>query len=231
MGRWPLAAAGSSPLARGLRQARRIHHQQGRIIPARAGFTRPGWRRLLRPADHPRSRGVYWDLWSWRHLKTGSSPLARGLRGSRPRILILVRIIPARAGFTLGPRTGSGTRSDHPRSRGVYGVSGCVRPRVDGSSPLARGLPWEAYDDSAGRGIIPARAGFTRPRPWRAPGGTDHPRSRGVYRRKTSWSTSDRGSSPLARGLHWCHPLVRRRPRIIPARAGFTRRPTAAAPP
>ena len=39
---------GSSPLARGLRQARRIHHQQGRIIPARAGFTRPHWRRAGR---------------------------------------------------------------------------------------------------------------------------------------------------------------------------------------
>mgnify|MGYP000924237147 CR=1 FL=1 len=50
---------GSSPLARGLRQAALRLGDDGRIIPARAGFTEerepgPAGRR-----DHPRSRGVY----------------------------------------------------------------------------------------------------------------------------------------------------------------------------
>ena len=50
-------------------------------------------------------------------------------------------------------------------------------------------------------GIIPARAGFTaRPH---GPGrrGSDHPRSRGVYWRRSGAWLSPPGSSPLARGL------------------------------
>ena len=52
---------------------------------------------------------------------------------------------------------------------------------ADGSSPLARGLHGgiDAFFDK--RGIIPARAGFTRGRLKSAAGGRDHPRSRGVY--------------------------------------------------
>ena len=50
---------GSSPLARGLRAPRQDVLRGGRIIPARAGFTK--WVRSGRPlaTDHPRSRGVY----------------------------------------------------------------------------------------------------------------------------------------------------------------------------
>ena len=71
---------GSSPLARGLRDAVHVADPADRIIPARAGFTQIG--RLIE---------VRVD---------GSSPLARGL-------LVLLGdgweddgIIPARAGFT-----------------------------------------------------------------------------------------------------------------------------------
>ena len=78
-----------------------------------------------------------------------------------------------------------------------------------------------------GWGIIPARAGFTSSTwllPCRLP---DHPRSRGVYGRGHPAGGAPSGSSPLARGLHvhdaeHCHAL-----RIIPARAGFTRRTIA----
>ena len=73
-----------------------------------------------------------------------------------------------------------------------------------------------------GRGIIPARAGFTRTAPGATAAAPDHPRSRGVYREPPRPSCPACGSSPLARGLRrecceggaggW----------IIPARAGFT---------
>ena len=71
-----------------------------RIIPARAGFTTGGRSTGLRLRDHPRSRGVYTSKNTLVLLPEGSSPLARGLH-LRPRNGgAIVRIIPARAGFT-----------------------------------------------------------------------------------------------------------------------------------
>ena len=75
-----------------------------------------------------------------------------------------------------------------------------------------------------GRGIIPARAGFTRPALGRAPCPADHPRSRGVYRSMSLSMSPTGGSSPLARGLPLRKASRDRRERIIPARAGFTPR-------
>ena len=70
---------GSSPLARGLPAGLTRLGGGHRIIPARAGFTsreRPG---AVRPADHPRSRGVYPLPARTASAASGSSPLARGL--------------------------------------------------------------------------------------------------------------------------------------------------------
>ena len=49
--------------------------------------------------------------------------------------------------------------------------------------------------------IIPARAGFTYPQSTDKVDRKDHPRSRGVYRRRPRRRFQLRGSSPLARGL------------------------------
>ena len=152
--------------------------------------------------DHPRSRGVY-DTVTARVLPLcGSSPLARGLRGSpsfsRPR----TGIIPARAGFTFG--------------------FALTHWYPSGSSPLARGLLYAAYVFPDATRIIPARAGFTT---WHTIVGNDrrdHPRSRGVYRKIRSTASNMRGSSPLARGLLPERVAEDLDDRIIPARAGFT---------
>ena len=111
---------GSSPLARGLLLVGRPSYYERRIIPARAGFTsgprhRPGDRQ-----DHPRSRGVYRQRRSCARFGAGSSPLARGLPFERRGGHLLLRIIPARAGFTYWRWTGTRPQTDHPRSRGVY---------------------------------------------------------------------------------------------------------------
>ena len=91
---------GSSPLARGLRAGAGAGPVEGRIIPARAGFTRQH-SRLSTPAwDHPRSRGVYDGVVPGQEPGLGSSPLARGLRPQRSTPQPDRRIIPARAGFT-----------------------------------------------------------------------------------------------------------------------------------
>ena len=111
-------------------------------------------------------------------------------------------IIPARAGFTNPFHITLEGRTDHPRSRGVYGPATVSKLIQVGSSPLARGLPGpEVVGLKQGR-IIPARAGFTRCTIRLHYLSPDHPRSRGVYARP--------GAADL---IGWG---------IIPARAGFT---------
>ena len=93
--------AGSSPLARGLPALVEAERAARGIIPARAGFTpwgSPRWRPFR---DHPRSRGVYVCISGHLTRKIGSSPLARGLLTTVPNYAVIIRIIPARAGFTL----------------------------------------------------------------------------------------------------------------------------------
>ena len=189
---------GSSPLARGL-----LHHEGAAsallgIIPARAGFT-------------------------------------------FVRLFDVVGIIPARAGFTrnhrlrrpVGPdhprsrgvysrRSSMGAALDHPRSRGVYRPASRTSPSRAGSSPLARGLPGGEVLRAARRGIIPARAGFTRGQRGARSEPGDHPRSRGVYPPTPIGGCRSWGSSPLARGLHGVGDELERGVGIIPARAGFT---------
>ena len=197
--------AGSSPLARGLHAHLHDPRPSPRIIPARAGFTRPSASDVTLISDHPRSRGVYSTTPATPPSPAGSSPLARGLRMGRTRQAMVMGIIPARAGFT-------GRRLEPPAA-------------ANGSSPLARGLRREVRRREADQRIIPARAGFTAFRRWPAPRWRDHPRSRGVYGRTEAGLRSPRGSSPLARGL--LQPVLSAvwTGRIIPARAGFTRRP------
>ena len=219
----PLPCGGSSPLARGLHPSCPRRHRGVGIIPARAGFT-PRRRRDGRGGeDHPRSRGVYMnDRLRWQgHL--GSSPLARGL----PRVEGDAdgggRIIPARAGFTRRSGSTPPWRTDHPRSRGVYDLKTSNSIHGSGSSPLARGLRTGPGARAAWAGIIPARAGFTRQGAVGHGQARDHPRSRGVYMEPWRGTSVQVGSSPLARGLPTPPRPWRTSPRIIPARAGFTR--------
>ena len=175
------AMLGSSPLARGLRVVMTDRCGGDGIIPARAGFTARVTR--LRPLrrDHPRSRGVYSPDDGRAHVWAGSSPLARGLRSVVSRRTSRRRIIPARAGFTHSLLLLIRFLRDHPRSRGVYPPRMGRLIRFEGSSPLARGLQHRRPHLHRSRGIIPARAGFTRWRPNGAGRVWDHPRSRGVY--------------------------------------------------
>ena len=221
---------GSSPLARGLLGADQSWTTPARIIPARAGFTSSPPTAREREEDHPRSRGVYTAHELTLALSPGSSPLARGLPPSLPNKPECVRIIPARAGFTLPPQVCLPHHTDHPRSRGVYWTPLPARPTSQGSSPLARGLRVVVDDEADVPGIIPARAGFTPLRPVEHGPAADHPRSRGVYAGYQAGATPGGGSSPLARGLR--PPQGRRLHRqwIIPARAGFTRRSAAPGP-
>ena len=199
----PCALPGSSPLARGLLAGGGDDHPPMWIIPARAGFTGGGLRTCGTDRDHPRSRGVY--------------------LAPRLRMHYGLRIIPARAGFTYDDALTALDAQDHPRSRGVYRMRPHTAPWRGGSSPLARGLPECVRVSSRDGGIIPARAGFTPGARGGRRADRDHPRSRGVYVTPTMPSSTQTGSSPLARGLLRLAPLRPVIGGIIPARAGFTR--------
>ena len=196
------SALGSSPLARGLQIGRQIISVERRIIPARAGFTN--------------------DLLDPEQQYSGSSPLARGLHPRVAGSTVTAGIIPARAGFTSRATCPPTISTDHPRSRGVYLSPTRSERSRPGSSPLARGLPHAGAAADAEGGIIPARAGFTRRGRSTSCPSSDHPRSRGVYRRILMELCLARGSSPLARGLPVGGAGLEDRGGIIPARAGFT---------
>ena len=117
--------------------------------------------------------------------------------------------------------TGGGF-GDHPRTRGVYGITVPSGAEDPGSSPHARGLPGPRHRHSAGGRIIPARAGFTGMIPDRPSKRGDHPRTRGVYIVTIPSGTDCTGSSPHARGLPGLYPPFDHVWGIIPARAGFT---------
>ena len=155
-----------------------------RIIPARAGFTTRTGPAPTCPWDHPRTRGVYACARELAATWTGSSPHARGLltrgrslpdwSGSSPHARGLQallghrhhrpRIIPARAGFTDYGQPALSDDADHPRTRGVYDRLPLASSCRIGSSPHARGLRPHEPRLPAARGIIPARAGFTKRR-------------------------------------------------------------------
>ena len=156
-------------------------------------------------------------------MSVGSSPLARGLLSLVSELPQRTRIIPARAGFTRRGRRLSGSRRDHPRSRGVYPPSCPTASCAPGSSPLARGLRRPSPSRRARTRIIPARAGFTGRQRRHGDRGGDHPRSRGVYEQAARPAYRNQGSSPLARGLPKWKATPPGVSGIIPARAGFTR--------
>ena len=194
-------SAGSSPLARGLLACGWPPERWTRIIPARAGFTVLWDPVFLGAEDHPRSRGVYSMRSPKRIAGLGSSPLARGLLVVRSCAVLLLGIIPARAGFTTGPLRPCSAAWDHPRSRGVYSRMLTSSRPVSGSSPLARGLLVGRFAPDWDARIIPARAGFTALLRRVRARSLDHPRSRGVYTTPTPIWRTTWGSSPLARGL------------------------------
>ena len=114
------AVLGSSPLARGAQVGKDEPHRFRGIIPARAGSTLLCDRGRPVDQDHPRSRGEHRAASRLHRACVGSSPLARGALSDRTIDVLVVGIIPARAGSTPDSPTLQETDSDHPRSRGEH---------------------------------------------------------------------------------------------------------------
>ena len=176
-----VGSPGSSPLARGTQILRQSTHSGPRFIPARAGNTRWQRPRRMRSTVHPRSRGEHLCSLPMSVSRDGSSPLARGTLGERPRVGPHRRFIPARAGNTAEPRTGDGGPPVHPRSRGEHRSCWLVAIPDDGSSPLARGTRGGHELVEAVARFIPARAGNTDMIAGCVTPTSVHPRSRGEH--------------------------------------------------
>ena len=215
---------GSSPRVRGKRL--RTSDQDGlvRLIPARAGKTRRRRGRGGRRRAHPRACGE--NVKAVRRIPTllGSSPRVRGKQHRAVKSRRGRGLIPARAGKTPGARPDRPIQPAHPRACGenARGYTG-HKPRT-GSSPRVRGKHQAPQLRGQGPGLIPARAGKTRRTLigyWLPQA---HPRACGENTGLAGWGQARAGSSPRVRGKPARRPHRGHRPRLIPARAGKTRR-------
>ena len=134
------------------------------------------------------------------------------------------RIIPARAGPTIGHVQRIVLGADHPRSCGANYCLSLGTLHKGGSSPLVRGQPGGAATVLNLERIIPARAGPTARLKNSIPQHEDHPRSCGANVFHGFSFLPAFGSSPLVRGQLTGIPEQEYSRRIIPARAGPTKR-------
>ena len=195
---------GSSPLARGTRGLCVLKYPLVRLIPARAGNTLFICSHTPSTAAHPRSRGEHHFTHYGCRRDRGSSPLARGTLLLVLADALLSRLIPARAGNTLGIAGLPASDAAHPRSRGEHTGKLNASPVIFGSSPLARGTPLPSFLLDQHTRLIPARAGNTVGRCSFRLLLTAHPRSRGEHTESLSMRRIGAGSSPLARGTLQC---------------------------
>ena len=192
---------GSSPLARGTPRMRIALNVRSRLIPARAGNTRPTVENVTPWTAHPRSRGEH-DVDAMHHcIHLGSSPLARGTLDGAHRWDQAKRLIPARAGNTaLIPLIIWVVSGSSPLARGTLRRTASAHRRVL-AHPRSRG---EHKKDTRPLAVfvwlIPARAGNTQAGRSTKSESRAHPRSRGEHTRAGVLPFLVFGSSPLARG-------------------------------
>ena len=109
------------------------------IIPAYAGNTPDGFRRIVRAGDHPRVCGEHCRAFRQLRRNTGSSPRMRGTHDNFADSVAQMGIIPAYAENTVAAWRGSLPRRDHPRVCGEHTSSGLFHIVTPGSSPRMRG--------------------------------------------------------------------------------------------
>ena len=235
---------GSSPRVRGKRPVEHVRGSHTRIIPARAGQTTGAVVVAAHNADHPRACGANRLLAYATRWAAGSSPRVRGKLGGLRVGVVQRRIIPARAGQTeQGRRQGKKARiiparagqtlrnhgipdqrTDHPRACGANDRNHSTTRSASGSSPRVRGKQMAALREELIRRIIPARAGQTAVLRSTQMARPDHPRACGANPGCSASRRASCGSSPRVRGKPSGSHSRTARGRIIPARAGQTRR-------
>ena len=132
-----------------------------RNIPACAGKTTPNRGCTPQSTEHPRVRGENHRKAQGLTTPYGTSPRARGKLYLAEDKQQEFRNIPACAGKTLVGKMGSVFDEEHPRVRGENSSRVSSWVKISGTSPRARGKPYDYKD--AGQTIrnIPACAGKT----------------------------------------------------------------------
>ena len=237
-----LCTTGSSPHARGARNAVMEQDKAYGIIPACAGSTLVRRRTTSSPRDHPRMRGEHGGDSDFKNDYGGSSPHARGAHPARHEPRARRGIIPACAGSTRCRSTPPSACWDHPRMRGEHSMhQDWILPRWGssphtrgarqsarhgvaprGSSPHARGALIRRVSIMSAAGIIPACAGSTSTCIRESATAGDHPRMRGEHVLRGTMQADDMGSSPHARGAREAPDACLTLGGIIPACAGST---------
>ena len=135
-------------------------------------------------------------------------------------------IIPARAGSSQPYSMSCRCLGDHPRVCGEQLMDEIKLKPCPGSSPRARGAVNGAYGARCHVGIIPARAGSSRPIRTSGCAIWGHPRVCGEQSRFRSSAPLRSGSSPRVRGAAGAGVLLGCADGIIPACAGSSLRAT-----
>ena len=180
---------------------------------------------------HPRS-GQAWQR------DATSSPRERGSSGQQRHVRDPVRVVPARAGVILHPRTDRPSLNRRPRASGGHPSSTPPTRNSPASSPRERGSSDRACVNTTRSGVVPARAGVIPPRCPVSPRRSCRPRASGGHPVEhvvvaTSYMSSprERGSSVALGGLIYVATVVPARAGVIRCRSSATassrRRPRA----
>ena len=222
---------GSSPRGRGKHGVQVARSFCERLIPARAGKTVTGRASSARHGAHPRAGGENRYVRVAAIACMGSSPRGRGKQRRLFRAPLPRRLIPARAGKTDAANDEGVCWPAHPRAGGENVKVRVLTPYEGGSSPRGRGKQKADAEALKQFRLIPARAGKTRSTPTDPWSCQAHPRAGGEnYERKTGQPITA-GSSPRGRGKPDEGTLCVVSVRLIPARAGKTKRATRRAQP
>ena len=213
---------GSSPRVRGKLPRRRGAAAPHRLIPARAGKTSALTLVASLTRAHPRACGENIACPFWVVLSEGSSPRVRGKLRWRFLLVGFPGLIPARAGKTQRHRPPPGHGRAHPRACGENGLAVGGSSGASGSSPRVRGKRLMVKSSVADSGLIPARAGKTRPPHQARRRQRAHPRACGENHEHARMNPFARGSSPRVRGKRVSGWWRRGVSGLIPARAGKT---------
>ncbi len=171
-----------------------------RFIPAGAGNTAAGRKRVASRAVHPRRCGEH-DKSAVNPLnRLGSSPQVRGTRNKNAYHPASRRFIPAGAGNTNKPQRCATVFPVHPRRCGEHAPSSSSLSAEAGSSPQVRGTPQTPLRRRRSLRFIPAGAGNTPSAIHSYLICSVHPRRCGEHCLFHHPSSSRHGSSPQVRG-------------------------------
>ena len=176
-----LESSGSSPWARGTHSVFPMPIASGRFIPVGTGNTFEVADEPPPTTVHPRGHGEHLNNDSTSLPYCGSSPWARGTRGSGNRHNFKFRFIPVGTGNTNISRKITHRTSVHPRGHGEHDCASCHPLGHTGSSPWARGT-LDSIDKKLDKlRFIPVGTGNTYPIKCQLVEYAVHPRGHGEH--------------------------------------------------